>query len=263
MKKVTILISLYKASEFLSAKLENLLKQTYFNKCCVVLLNCQNLENESLIYAEYTKKYKNIISKDYTKFIKLYSSWNDGIKMTKSKYIMNSNVDDMLHPDYVKTCCEYLDNNPETGCVTTQVATTYRSCQKYFGAVAPTTNKKSKFAALWDINSRLRIQYPKGTMGPCPMWRRSLHDKHGYFGDYLAIGDAVMWETWHNNNVKFGVINKNMVLYYNNRLSLERRFDKNKTPYIQLDLKSKEYKKHKKQIKSRMDMRNENGKCAK
>ena len=78
MKKVTILISLYKASRFLPAKLENLLKQTYFNKCNIVLLNCQNLENESLIYAEYTKKYKNIISKDYVKFVIVLRAKKEG-----------------------------------------------------------------------------------------------------------------------------------------------------------------------------------------
>jgi len=247
MKKVTILISLYKASEFLSAKLENLLKQTYFNKCYIVLLNCQNLENESLIYAEYTKKYKNIISKDYVEYVKLYSSWNDGIKMTKSEYIMNSNVDDMLHPKYVETCCKHLDNNPETGYVTTQVLTTYTPCQTWPD---------------WEPDSKMHIQYPKGTVGPCPMWRRSLHDKHGYFGDFLAVGDAVMWEIWHGNKVKFDIINKKMVLYYHHQSSLERRTDKDGMPYKVLDIESNEYQKHKIR-KSRMDMRNENGKCTK
>jgi len=255
MKKVTVLVSLYKASRFLTAKLENLLKQTYFNKCNIVLLNCQNLENESLIYAEYTKKYKNIISKDYVKFVKLYSSWNDGIKMTKSEYIMNSNVDDMLHPEYIETCCKHLDNNLETGCVATQVVTTYRPCQEYFGAIAPATDKKSKFAELWDINSRLHIQYPRGTMGPCPMWRRSLHDDYGYFGDFLSIGDAVMWEIWHSNKIKFDVINKKMVLYYHSKSSLERRTNKNGKRYNEIDKKSKEYKQHKIR-RSQMDVKN-------
>jgi hypothetical protein len=55
------------------------------------------------------------------------------------------------------------------------------------------------------------------------MWRRSLHKKYGLFGDYRVIGDAKLWEKWYGGGVKFGTINKNMVLYLNHIDSLERR----------------------------------------
>ncbi len=69
------------------------------------------------------------------------------------------------------------------------------------------------------------------------MWRRSLHDKYGYFGNYRTIGDARIWETWHANNEKFSRLDEDLVLYYSYRDSLERRIDKEtgKT-YRELDL---------------------------
>lgn len=208
-RNVTVLIGFWKAGEYISAKLSNITQQTYFNKANIVLLNCQNIHNESDLYKNFLK-YDNVFDIHYEEHINLYATWNDGIKMTKSEFIMNSNVDDMLHPEYIEKCSRWLEENKQYACVSTGILLTYIPNQIY-----PNWKWDDKFPT---------YPYPMSTAGPCPMWRRSLHDKYGYFDDRCAsIGDAIMWEKWLNGGEKFGLINDDMVLYYANNDSLERR----------------------------------------
>ena len=208
---VTILVALWKASRFLEAKLENLKQQTLFDRCNIVLLNCQNLEDEADIYADFLKKYDNVVEIRYNKHVNLYPTWNDGIKATKSEFIMNSNVDDMLHPEYIEVCSNWLKINQTFACVSTSVLLTHHPNQ-----IHPNWKWRDKFPF---------VAYPGSTAGPCPMWRRSLHDKYGYFADYAVIGDAKMWEKWFAGKECFGLINRDLVLYYARHDSLERRVD--------------------------------------
>jgi hypothetical protein len=228
---VTILVALWKASRFLEAKLENLRQQTLFDRCNIVLLNCQNLENEAGIYADFLK-HNNVSEICYDTHINLYPTWNDGIKATESRFIMNSNVDDMLHPEYVRACSNWLNTNPDFACVSTGVLV---------------TEKPNQIHPNWEWKDRLPFHiYPLSTAGPCPMWRRSLHNKYDYFGNHRVIGDAKMWEKWLGGGEKFGLIDQNLVLYYAHSGSLERRVDGHGRLYRDIDLEEIKNEKTKK-----------------
>jgi len=124
---------------------------------------------------------------------------------------MNSNVDDMLHPDYVSLCTEYLDSHPDIAVVSSRVIMTDTPNQIYPD---------------WEWCDEMPFHaYPQSTAGPCPVWRRSLHEKYGYFDNYRVIGDARMWEKWLAGGEKFGLLDKKLVLYLRNPNSLERRRD--------------------------------------
>jgi hypothetical protein len=227
-KLITVLISLWKAGRFLEAKLENLQLLQGFSDCWIVLLNCQNHDNESNIYRRFLK-YDNVLEIMYDNYIRLYPTWNDGIKATKSRYIMNSNVDDMLHPTYVRRCCGWLDSKQEYACVSSRVLITRKSNQPDY--------------TTWKWSDKMPFRsYPHSSAGPCPVWRRSLHEKHGYFGDYRVIGDARMWERWYADGEQFGLIKEDLVLYYRHNQSLEVRHDSNGKSFRNLDLEEDEAK---------------------
>jgi GT2 family glycosyltransferase len=209
--RVTVLIAIYKAGAFLAAKLDNLHRQTIFDSCNIMLLNCQDLEKESEIYADFLTL-PNVHEIKYSEHIFLYESWNDGIKAMSDEYITNANVDDMWHPEYLARCAQYLDDNPDYACVSSVVLTT--------------TVKNQADPTFWRFTGMMpALQYPASTAGPCPVWRRSLHDKYGYFDKYRVIGDAKLWEKWLAGGEKFGLIYDNLVLYYADSNSLERRID--------------------------------------
>lgn len=222
-KLCTILVAIWKASRFLEAKIENLKRLDGFEDCWIVLLNCQNHENEDKIYESFLGENDNVLEIRYDEHINLYPTWNDGIKATKSKYVMNSNADDMLHPTYVQRCCGWLDSKPEFACVSSSVLVTQKPNQFDHNE--------------WEWNRKMPFHpYPMSSAGPCPVWRRPLHKKYGYFGDYRVIGDARMWECWKAGGEQFGLIKEDLVLYWRSNSSLEMRFDENGTLYRDLDL---------------------------
>lgn len=217
--KVTVLVALYKASKYLNDKLETLRSQTIFNDLHIVLLNCQNLENEQSIYASFSR-FHNVSTYQFTSHIKLYESWNFGLNETFEPYVSNSNVDDLLHPNYYETCVNHLDSS-DSAIVSTQAYVTDQFPQHWPN---------------WHPISEIPIHYPGSTMGPCPVWRRSLHDKYGYFQDYHVISDARFWEALHAGGEKFTSLPEKYIMYYLNPISLERRVNDQGQRLIDIDL---------------------------
>jgi len=225
MKKVTILVGMYKASKFLAAKLRNLEQQSIFNDVSVVLLNCQNLEHESTIYADFLARNDNVSEIVYQDHVGLYSTWNDGIKSTDTEFLVNANVDDMWHPDYLKIMVEKLNENPDYSVAYSYVNTT-------------DIPNQFDFATAQFRGGLSRKPFPGGTMGPCPIWRRSLHDKYGLFDDFQIISDGLMWQKWRRGGEKFLQVHEPLVLYYHNPTSLERRLCPNSNlPLIEIELR--------------------------
>ena len=223
--KVTVLVAIYKAAKFLNVHLESLLQQSIFYDIDIVLLNCQNLENESRIYSNYVKSHNNFTVINYDYYVKLYQSWNDGIKATNNKYITNYNCDDVWAPDYLEKCSRYLDNDQNTAIVSSQIKITDLPNQ-----IWPSST---------NIIGQMSMGYPGSTMGPCPMWRRELHNKYGYFENYSVIGDALFWEKLHAGNEKFSIIDEDLVLYFASPNSLERRLNDKGESLLSIDLKEK------------------------
>lgn len=209
MKYATVLVGLYKAGLFLPTKLESLRQLSNFNDCDIILLNCQNLNHERDIYQDFLLL-PNVYEIFYNDYVKLYSSWNDGIKSRQSKYIINSNVDDMMHPDCIVRLGEVLDKS-DHAIVSSQVLI---------------TDTPNQLWPNWDHVDRMPLYpYPYSSAGPSPLWRSALHDKYGYFDDYYVIGDARIWEKWYAGGEAFNLYPEDLVLYYRSPTSLERRFD--------------------------------------
>lgn len=197
--RITVLVAIYRAGRFLAAKLKTLADQTIFSECQIVLLNCQNLDSERAIYQDFVVDNHNVITIEYDNHRRLYSTWNDGIAATQSDYIINSNCDDMLHPACFEYLADALDNNPECAVAHGNSYVTDIPCQHWPN---------------WCWHGLIETMYPGGTAGPCPMWRRSLHDRFGPFNDYRTIGDARMWERWTANGVRFWHVPEALTLYY-------------------------------------------------
>lgn len=221
--EITILVALYKAGEFIEAKIKNLRNLTNIQQCKVIFLNCQDLDNESKHYEKFLEDYPQSTHIIYNKHRKVYGTWNEGIKMSDTKYIANFNADDQCRPDYFEKCIQFLEEYEEYCAVSSRVLVS-----SFPNQVWPEWTKDSELPP---------ATYPDSTAGPCPVWRRSLHSKYGYFDDLRVVSDATMWQRWHEGGEKFGYINDPMVLYYRSPNSLERRIDpKTKLPYRHLDL---------------------------
>jgi hypothetical protein len=189
----------------------------------VIFVNCQNHDDESAkieSFINQNPRHKQILINDY---IRLYEAWNLAIKSSESEYICTYNADDQWRPDYLTKMVSYLDDHRNIAICSSGVLITDVPNQLY-----PSWNHI--------IGEIPKLTYPRTTAGPSPMWRRSLHDTYGYFGNYRVIGDARFWEALHAGGENFGLLEDDLVLYYASIDSLERRCDGQGNAWRKLDI---------------------------
>ena len=206
--KIAVLIALYKSKEFLTSKIESIKRQTAFEDALFIFLNCQDDDCEAPC-KELLKSHRNIRHVYFNEHVSLYQSWNHGIIISNTEYICNYNADDQWHPEFLEKCINELDRDDSTSVLSTGVLVTDLPNQLW-----PEWNYQDKMP---------KHVYPLSSPGPSPVWRRSLHKKYGNFGNYHVIGDARFWEKCYANGEKFGIIRDDLVLYFRNPNSLERR----------------------------------------
>jgi hypothetical protein len=130
-----------------------------------------------------------------------------GIKQAQGEYLTSANTDDLFHDNALKIMADELDR---TGAAI---------CHSWLHR-----NMKGKFE-LWERPTgdyhRLRTRcFP----GPMPMWRKSLHDKYGYFDEsFKIVGDWEFWLRVMKAGEKICHIEQSLGVYLWREKSLERR----------------------------------------
>jgi hypothetical protein len=224
MYKVAVLISVYEAGEFLDSKFKSITEQTIFDQCAFIFVNCQNKHKEGAKLDDFCKDYKNCMHLMSKEYITIYEAWNIGINNSHSEYLSNYNMDDQWHPKYLDKCSKALEAQ-NAGIISTEILITDTPNQLY---------------PFWHhINKVPSGLYPEFVVGPSPMWRRSLHAKYGLFENFYVISDALMWDKFYKGNEKFYLLEEELVLYYINSESLERRRNVDGEKLLNIDLKKK------------------------
>lgn len=131
----------------------------------------------------------------------LYQCWNLGIRLARRSYVSNANVDDLRDPMQVLTLIRDLEMHPEA-CV---AATAMNPFYDY-----PEDGRLPEERAAWysdqagtfgffDIarlsNGNPPTLIPHNMPHCMPVWRRSLHDRYGWFEE-LDYGTYADWAFW-------------------------------------------------------------------
>lgn len=104
----------------------------------------------------------------------LYEAWNLGIQASSGEFITNANADDQLLSGGLRVLADALLQGYDLA---------YGDYVKFPGG----EQIRRPAYSLADIQEHCY-------MGPFPMWRRSLHDRFGWFDESLIVaGD---WEFW-------------------------------------------------------------------
>lgn len=196
MPRVSIVTSVFKGDDFIERFLKNIVKQTIFGECELLLINANSPGNEEILIVEYMKKYSNI------KYIKLsydpgvYGIWNLGIFLAQAPYITNANLDDLRYADCLEKQARYLDEHKD-------IALVYADFKYSDDPKSAIDNCRAisnvNHAPIQDFKRALVQCVP----GPQPMWRKSIHTQIGLFDQrFLYSGD---WEFW-NRMVKAGLV---------------------------------------------------------
>lgn len=206
--RVTIITSVYKSDVFMRGFLENIVEQTIFNECELLLINANSPGNEEPIIKEFMTQYPNITYIKLPEDPGLYSVWNIGLRLARSEYVTNANTDDRLIFNCYQLHAACLDANPEIDLVYSDFYTT---------SLANDT-----LDHVQNLKHSSRPEFSLKALGECipginPMWRLSMHHKHGFFNeDFFSAGDWEMWCRAAEGGSLFKKVNAITGLYYHN-----------------------------------------------
>jgi glycosyltransferase involved in cell wall biosynthesis len=183
--RVSIITSVYKGDEFIEGFLVDITRQTIFNDCELILINAASPGNEEIIINKYREKFSNIIYIKLNEDPGLYAVWNQGIKIAQSELITNANLDDRRNSECIEKQAQALEEDPSVDLVYASYFITYYPNETYehnnyrYYVEAANFSRQSMYLCL---------------PGPQPMWRKSMHEKYGFFDEsFSSAGDLEMW----------------------------------------------------------------------
>ena len=109
---VSVVISTCKSERFIHACLENLARQTIFNRCEVIVMDSGLPENECAVVVEFQQKFPNIRYL-HTPRETLYGAWNRGLALARGRYWAGLNLEDSLRNDALEIMAAALDQHAD------------------------------------------------------------------------------------------------------------------------------------------------------
>ncbi len=205
---ISIITSIYKGDKFIKGFMEDIIKQTIFDRCELILINANSPDNEEVVITPYLEQYSNIIYVKLDHDPGLYAVWNIAITMARGKYITNANIDDRLAYNCYELHAQALDGHPEVDLIYSDIYRTHKPNETFYNHTG-----KPYFIYPAFSPKRMSICLPNNH----PMWRKSMHEKHGIFNEkYKCGGDYEMWLRAVRGGAKFLKVNKILGLYYDN-----------------------------------------------
>jgi glycosyltransferase involved in cell wall biosynthesis len=188
--KISLITSVFKAEEYIEQLMEDVTNQSIFDKCEWVILNANKPGDdfEEEVILSYKEKYPdNIVYERMQEDPGIYDTWNKGIKMSTGEFITNVNCDDRRHPRGLEKQAALLCKNTNVDLVYNDSFITHEP-NIMFKDVTPGTQKYN--FEDFSLEAMLRSNLPHNN----PMWRRTVHESHGYFNQYYkSAGD---WDFW-------------------------------------------------------------------
>ena len=210
--KISIITSVYDGDEFIRPFLEDITSQTIFEeKCELVLVNANSPGNEEEVIMEYIKKYpNNIVYKRLDEDPGIYGTWNEAIKLSSGDYITNANLDDRKSRNSIERHAKSLFTNPDVSLVYSDSFVTHSPNETFD---KNSSGMKRYNFEQFSKEGMLRGNLPHNN----PMWKKSLHEKHGYFDSkYRSAGDWEFFLRCAFGGENFKKINEVLGLYYFN-----------------------------------------------
>ncbi len=210
---VSAIVSTYNAERFIKGRLDDLLSQTIGKKLEIIVIDSGSTQNE----AEIVKAYQHYHSNIYylrTERETVYGAWNRGIELASGKYITNANTDDRLRKDAYEILSSYLEEHTEYALVYPDVLITKNENETF---------EINSSDGMFKLNDHDRETLINGLcyIGPMPMWRRSVHEKVGFFdSDFITSGDFEFWVKL-SEFFEFKKINQLLGLYLKRNDSIE------------------------------------------
>ena len=197
--RVSAIVSAYYAEDFIRGCLEDQAAQTELQEVVIV---CQSGSKECEVAHNFQDAGVNWVTIVETEDVPtIYRAWNLGIQNSKGKYITNANTDDRHHPRAYELMANVLDSRPDIDLVYHDTFVSWEPNQTFSEFIEANRNVRLEAGrhegkpGVFSWHNYSRELLAQGCfMGPQPMWRANLHQRHGYFLDnYKIAGDYEFW----------------------------------------------------------------------
>lgn len=184
--RITAIVSTYASERFLRGCLDDLVAQTVFTQMEVIVVDACSPQNERGIAEDFQRRHPNIRYLRTPERIPLYAAWNQAIRLARGEYLTNANTDDRHAPHALERLARALDDDPAAGVAYASTAITGTENGTLGSAPVSGLFRARKF-------DRRRLFFDC-LPGPQPMWRRSLHERFGFFDEtFRSGGDHEFW----------------------------------------------------------------------
>lgn len=207
--RCSLFCSFFKGKNFIEGYIDDIFLQSIFSEVEFIFLDCASPENEKDTILKYTNRFENIKYYSLDKDPGLYAAWNIAVNLCSAPIIGNWNIDDRKNRDGLEIMLKQFDKDPELDLVYGHTYISREANEEY-------------------INNSFEEMYPcfphsienlfKNNSPHCmPLWRKSLHDRFGYFNEeYKTASDGDFWLRCAINGAKMKLVNHPVGLYYEN-----------------------------------------------
>lgn len=207
--KCSIFCPLYKGEKFVNGYIDDMLRQTVFNKTEFIFLDCNSPENERSILEPLSQKYENVIYKKLNNDPGIYAAWNISVKMCSSDIVGNWNIDDRKSSNSLEILLKPFERDESLDLVYGLTYVSTEPNERY-----ENNTYEHVYPCLPHSLKNLLINNSPHCM---PLWKKSLHDRFGYFDEnYRTASDGDMWLRSAVGGAKIYMVNHPVGLYYYN-----------------------------------------------
>jgi len=235
--EVSLVTALFRGDEFLPGYLENAAEAAQLADGEVVLIdaNCDGHDTEGIerFFAARPelRRYFDIVQLEQDPG--LYNCWSLAIERARGEFISNANLDDRRSPQHTLRLIQALQARPTLAGAAGSIAAVFRHAPGHWFELHPNQ--------IWfhDLGSRefgfddLFMRSEDGSvrshniMHCMPVWRRSLHERFGYFDEdkYGTSADWAFWLKCARQGERFWLDPQAFGRYFVNPASHNRRND--------------------------------------
>jgi len=213
---VTAIVSTYNSEKYIDGCLQDLMSQTIADRLEVIVVDSGSQQNERAVVERYQKEYSNIRYFRTEERETIYSAWNRAIHEARGEFVSNANTDDRHSSDAYEKMVATLQSKPDIALVYADSFVTSTVNATFESAAVEGKFQWPEFDA--------RLLFSVCYIGPQPMWRRSLHEKYGYFDAQMKVaGDYDFWLRMASNE-RFHHIAEELGLYLLSSSSVEHAY---------------------------------------
>ncbi|MFQ5645030.1 MAG: glycosyltransferase, partial [Thiogranum sp.] len=213
---VSAIVSTYNSEKYLAGCLDDLEAQSIADRLEIIVVDSGSQQDERSVVEKFQQRYSNIRYIRTEQRETIYAAWNRAIAEASGKYLTNANTDDRHLPGAYARMVSELEANPDAALVYADSAVTRVENVGFAEAPLEAYFRWPEF----DPRHLFSVCY----IGPQPMWRRSLHEKYGYFDAGMTVaGDYDFWLRMAGTEI-FRHIPEVLGLYLASANSIEHAF---------------------------------------